>query len=233
MVTVTVAKAAGSVLWFDRLLTLAGTLAWPLALVLVALLFRAQWIALLHRLDELRWGDKSARFSRRLDRLERAAPFPPVLPASEDEPDLALSGDHARFFQLLELSPSAAVLDAWARVEEGLARLARRGGGEALGRGVRGQSSNSPPCAPPPRAGTWSPSPTRCASAPPPSACSTRSIWREAQSTASRSTAMPRCSSSPTQSAGSGPSSNVVNASTSSARAPISRRSMPAHTVAP
>ena len=140
MVTVTVAKAAGSMLWLDRLVALAGALAWPLALVLVALLFRAQWIALLHRLDELRWGDKSARFSRRLDRLERAAPFPPVLPPPhEDEPDLALSGDHARFLQLLELSPSAAVLDAWARVEEGLARLARRGGSDALVRRVRGQ----------------------------------------------------------------------------------------------
>ncbi|BEU99685.1 hypothetical protein [Novosphingobium olei] len=139
MVTVTVAKAAGSMLWFDRLVTLAGALAWPLALVLVALLFRAHWIALLHRLDELRWGDKSARFSRRLDRLERAAPFPPPLPAPEDEPDLALSGDHARFLQLLELSPSAAVLDAWSRVEDGLSRLARRGGGDALDRRVRAQ----------------------------------------------------------------------------------------------
>ncbi len=137
MVTVTVAKAAGTVVWFDRAVTLLGAMAWPLALVLVALLFRVQWQALLHRLDELRWGDKSARFSRRLDRLERAAPFPPPLPAPEDEPELALSGDHARFLQLLEISPSAAVLDVWSRVEEGLARLARRGRTDALDRRIR------------------------------------------------------------------------------------------------
>lgn len=139
MVTVTVAKAAGSMVWFDRLVTLLGALAWPLALVLVALLFRAQWRALLHRLDELRWGDKSARFSRRLDRLERTVPFPPPLPAPEDEPELVLSGDHARFLQLLDISPSAAVLDAWGRVEEGLGRLTRRGRADALDLRIRAQ----------------------------------------------------------------------------------------------
>ncbi len=139
MVTVTVAKAAESGLWFDRLATLLGALVWPLAMVLVALLFREQWRALLHRLDELRWGDKSARFSRRLDRLERAVPFPPPQPASDEEPDLALSGDHARFLQLLEISPSAAVLDVWSRVEEGLARLARAGRSDALDRRIRAE----------------------------------------------------------------------------------------------
>lgn len=141
MVTVTVAKVAGAGLWFDRLVTLLGALAWPLVLLVVALLFREQWRVLLHRLDELRWGDKSARFSRRLDRLERAAPFPPPpLPPPDAETDLALSGDHGRFLQLLEISPSAAVLDAWARVEEGLARLARRGATDALDRRIRAQA---------------------------------------------------------------------------------------------
>jgi len=51
--------------------------------------------------------------------------------------------------------------------------------------------------------------------------------------TQARVTAMPRFSSSPIQSAGSGPSSKGVSAITSSARAPISRRSMPAQIVAP
>lgn len=140
MVTISVAKAATSFPWLDRLIALTGALAWPVALLAIALLYRAQLVALLHRLDELRWGDKSARFARRLDRLERTSPFPPPLPRP-DEPDpardLELSGDHARFLQLLEISPNAAVLDAWARVEDGLARLARRGTGDALDHRIR------------------------------------------------------------------------------------------------
>ncbi|MCW1381552.1 hypothetical protein OLX02_01825 [Novosphingobium sp. KCTC 2891] len=134
-IMLTVGKATEGAHWFDRLVTLTGALAWPLVALVVALLFRAQLVALTARLDELRWGDKSARFARRLDRLEASAPFPP--PPPPDEPEIALSGDHARFLQLLEISPGAAVLDAWARVEEGLARLARRADGGELDRRIR------------------------------------------------------------------------------------------------
>lgn len=114
-------------------LALLGTLAWPLALVVLALVFRPQLVALFARLDELRWGDKAARFSRRLDRLERAAApllADQTLAASDEDAGtvLALSGDHVRFLRLLDLSPNAAVLDAWDRVEEGLAGLSRRHG---------------------------------------------------------------------------------------------------------
>ncbi|MFM2370857.1 MAG: hypothetical protein RIS85_579, partial [Pseudomonadota bacterium] len=97
---------------------------WPLAALAIALIFRTHLLALLARLDELSWGDKSARFARKLDRLELQAPAPP--PDSAAEPEIALSGDHARFLQMLDRSPNAAVLDAWSRVEEALRGLAQR-----------------------------------------------------------------------------------------------------------
>jgi len=128
--TITLSVAQDSA--FDHAITLAQAVAWPLALLVVALLFRAQIVALAHRLDELRWGDKSARFTRRLDRIERAGG-----PVAEADSALALSGDHARFLQLLELSPAAAVLDSWARVEQARTRLARRGRADALNRRTR------------------------------------------------------------------------------------------------
>ena len=122
--TITLSVARESVV--DHAVTLVQAVAWPLAILVVALLFRAQIVALAHRLDELRWGDKAARFTRRLDRIERAAGPPP-----DEDSALALTGDHARFLQLLEMSPAAAVLDAWARVEQARGRLILQGKNEA------------------------------------------------------------------------------------------------------
>lgn len=138
MITLTFGKAESALDWLDRSVQLAGVLAWPLAVLIIALLFRVQVVTLVARLDELRWGNTSARFARKLDRLERralASPKPP--PADDAVPELALSGDHARFLALLELSPGAAVIDAWARVEEGVERLHVRGKSAALPRSVR------------------------------------------------------------------------------------------------
>lgn len=107
--------------WLSWSVSLIGALAWPLAALVIALVFRRPLLALLARLDELSWGDKAARFARKLDRLESEAP---PSPAEPDGPEIALSGDHGRFLKLLNLSPNAAVLDSWSRVEEALQSLA-------------------------------------------------------------------------------------------------------------
>lgn len=119
MIRLTVGQEAAD--WLAWSGAIVGALAWPLAALMIALLFRRPLLALLARLDELSWGDKSARFAQRLDRLESEAGPAPVEP---DGPEIALSGDHGRFIKLLDLSPNAAVLDAWSRVEEALQGLA-------------------------------------------------------------------------------------------------------------
>ncbi|MCX7285452.1 MAG: hypothetical protein NTX28_15660 [Novosphingobium sp.] len=118
MISLTIGPAAD---WLSWSASLIGALAWPLAALVIALVFRRPLLTLLARLDELSWGDKAARFAQKLDRLESEAP--PV-PAEPDGPDLALTGNHGRFLKLLNLSPNAAVLDAWSRVEEALQALA-------------------------------------------------------------------------------------------------------------
>lgn len=122
MISLTVGPADGPTGWLDWTASVLGSLAWPLSALVIALIFRRPLLALLARLDELSWGDKSARFAQRLDRLESEAPA--LRPELEVVPELALSGDHGRFLQLLDLSPNAAVLDAWSGVEEALTALA-------------------------------------------------------------------------------------------------------------
>jgi hypothetical protein len=121
MISLTVGPADSAMDWLGWTASVLGSLAWPLSALVIALIFRRPLLALLARLDELSWGDKSARFARQLDRLEsEAAPLPP----EPDGPEIVLSGDHARFLKLLDLSPGAAVLDSWSRVEEALQSLA-------------------------------------------------------------------------------------------------------------
>lgn len=121
MISLTVGPADAATDWLGWTASIVGALAWPLAALVIALIFRRPLLTLLARLDELSWGDKSARFAQRLDRLESEANPPPLEP---DGPEIALSGDHARFLKLLDLSPGAAVLNSWSGVEEALQTLA-------------------------------------------------------------------------------------------------------------
>jgi len=121
MISLTVGPAGTDIGWLDWTASVLAALAWPVSALVIALIFRRPLLALLARLDELSWGDKSARFAQRLDRLEsEASPAPP----EPDGPEIALTGDHARFLKLLDLSPGAAVLDSWAGVEDALQSLA-------------------------------------------------------------------------------------------------------------
>lgn len=122
MISLTVGQQDPGTDWLAWSASVMGALAWPLAALVIALIFRRHLLALLSRLDELSWGDKSARFARKLDSLESQAP--PLVPDAEAGPELALSGDHSRFLGLLDLSPNAAVLDAWSGIEDALQGLA-------------------------------------------------------------------------------------------------------------
>lgn len=95
--------------WFEFISSLVGSLAWPLAAVAIALMFRSQIAALLAKVRKLSWGDSSVELAEQLDKVEdnsRAV-----------EPSLEAAVPDQRFQQLLAISPSAAILDAWGTVE--------------------------------------------------------------------------------------------------------------------
>jgi len=104
--------------------SLVGSLAWPLAAVLIAALFRSQISALMRKLRTLSFGSAQADFSEKLDQLEVESEA--AVPAQGDVPEAPdLS---ARFQQLLAVSPAAAILDSWREIEDEVARIAVRRG---------------------------------------------------------------------------------------------------------
>ena len=101
--------------WLDWSSSLVHSLAWPVAAVLIAMVFRTQLRGLLGKIRRLSWGDKTVHFSDKLDELEDTAHQEPATRTAEAEPRRD-AGD-VRFESLLAIFPEAAILDAWRPIE--------------------------------------------------------------------------------------------------------------------
>jgi hypothetical protein len=95
--------------------------AWPLAVVLIILLLRKPIASLIPLLQRLKYKDLELEFGRRVEEIKAEAASELPLP-SVAAPPPGVSEDIAR---LSEISPRAAVLEAWRRVEDLIVKLAR------------------------------------------------------------------------------------------------------------
>jgi len=101
--------------WLQWSASIVASLAWPVAAVAIAFIFRGQIRGLLASIRRLTWGDKSVDFAEKLDRIEEAVRVEG--PSRSKPPNWSpLLGDD-RFQALLAISPAAAILDAWGPAE--------------------------------------------------------------------------------------------------------------------
>jgi hypothetical protein len=110
---VKLATAERAMGWLDWSSSLVHSLAWPVAAVIIALLFRVQLRGLLAKVRKLTWGDKAVDFAEELDQLELASRQDTSRSKKEARPRPV----HDRFESLLAISPDAAILDAWQPTE--------------------------------------------------------------------------------------------------------------------
>ena len=99
--------------------------AWPVAAVIIAAIFHKHIAALLSKIRKLNWGDASVELADKLDKVEDTAR---VIEAEFAVPVPAFPQNEVpseRFERLLEISPSAAILDAWKPVEQRLTLLGK------------------------------------------------------------------------------------------------------------
>lgn len=108
--------------WMEFISSLVGSLAWPVAAVVIALVFHKQIAGLLAKVKTLKWGEAAVELSDQLDKVEDKARIvaaeEPIVPQPLPLPD-------ERFQALLAISPAAAILDAWAPVAKKVLALAR------------------------------------------------------------------------------------------------------------
>jgi hypothetical protein len=99
--------------------TVIGSLAWPLTVLAVVLLLRAQIVALFPALKRLKAGPVEAEFERAVEQIKKEAPpeleAPRQLPASVD-------ARRREFLQLAAINPRAAIVEAWRGVESAAQR---------------------------------------------------------------------------------------------------------------
>ncbi|WP_322965626.1 DUF4145 domain-containing protein [Sphingomonas fuzhouensis] len=96
-----------------------GSLAWPVAAVIIAAIFHKQIASLLAKIRKLNWGGASVELSEQLDRVEDKSREVP------DDPAVDLTLPDVRFQQLIAISPSAAILDSWGTIERLLYQLGK------------------------------------------------------------------------------------------------------------
>lgn len=101
--------------WLEWSASLVGSLAWPVAAVVIAILFRSQIKALLSKIRKLTWGDKSADFSEQLDKIEDVSREATPSAFANGEPPPAFLSPNLQ--KLLEIAPSSAIVEAWKPIE--------------------------------------------------------------------------------------------------------------------
>lgn len=106
-----VAEAVGSG-WLDFISSIVASLAWPVAVVIIAFAFRTKLSDLLSKVQKISWGEASIDLAEKLEDAEAASKeIAEEIVATEP----AVPDD--RFSKLVEISPSAAILDSWQRIE--------------------------------------------------------------------------------------------------------------------
>jgi hypothetical protein len=109
--------------WLDFFSKIVGSLAWPAVAGFAIWVFREQLKILILRVSSLKAPGVDVRFDKAVEQLQRAreaslpeVQFPPHV-AGPTEPD------YSKYKKLSEVSPSAAVNDAWREVELALAEV--------------------------------------------------------------------------------------------------------------
>lgn len=121
---------SGGYLWF--IARMAEILAWPTTVLLSIWLLRGQVFQLLKNLRSLKYKDMEIVFREGLDRAQdelnqNANKLPQQAGGSQRvEPPANLFFKFGGFEQLLQVSPNAAVIEAWSYLERALVELAQK-----------------------------------------------------------------------------------------------------------
>ena len=105
----------------ELLVTLLVGIAWPAAIVWVAMLFKDEIRSVLRRVSQLKYKDLEASFDEGLTRAEaKAAVIAPAALSLPSKPELTSRLEQLR--RIADVSPRASILEAWVLVEEAAAK---------------------------------------------------------------------------------------------------------------
>lgn len=109
--------------WLQFIASLIDSVTWPAAIAVAVFFLRKPIIALIPNLRTLKYKGLEVNFGEKLERLEQELKDEPPLAQIEPPSDRQTFSDE-RFESLLEISPNAAILEAWNDIEQALRELA-------------------------------------------------------------------------------------------------------------
>ena len=101
-----------------------SSLSWPLALIIIVIVLRRPLRHLLLRLESLKGPGIEATFQRQLEEAKEEAALAVEGSTEQENRERQTQFDRFDLMQLAELSPRAAIVEAWLRVESALTQLA-------------------------------------------------------------------------------------------------------------
>jgi hypothetical protein len=104
-----------------------------MTVLVLGLLFRSELRGVVSRLTRVKYKDLEAQFDRELREAEKRAKEIPEV-RGDSRLHLQGSAEHPRLFRLAQISPRAAVVEAWREVELATSRAARAAGLPVEGR---------------------------------------------------------------------------------------------------
>ncbi len=111
--------------WLTFIAELVKALAWPSAAILAVFLLRQPLLKTLRELKRLKWKDVEVEFDKAVEQVKiEAQKTLPAPSAPFRKPEL--QDMETRLLSLVEISPKAAVLDAWVQVEKEISLLLKR-----------------------------------------------------------------------------------------------------------
>jgi hypothetical protein len=105
----------------QTLVQLISSIAWPLTVIIVAFMFRQEIRKIASRLSTLSYGDMKAEFEKSLNKLEQDIQDLPskqtVTKQERGENDKETFNSYERLRRIAEISPRAAIMEAWRDIE--------------------------------------------------------------------------------------------------------------------
>ena len=98
----------------EHFVELVKALAWPVAVIWIAYIFRAEVRQLLGRVSSFKYKDVEASFEKSLSKAENSAKNIAKPQVSESETDLS---QKEQLLRIADVSPRAAVVEAWTLIE--------------------------------------------------------------------------------------------------------------------
>ena len=110
----------------DNFVKLIEAIAWPAAAVWLGYMFRGELRQLLTRMSHFKYKDVEAKFEKELKHAETATDkvIKAVPRELGEEPRDRIEEAYLQLSRILEVSPRAAIMEAWIQIETALAKLA-------------------------------------------------------------------------------------------------------------